>query len=512
MTIALDHREFSAARADLAGWRRHALWLAAAWAAILLVFRADAGDLAGIYWNSTTFGHCLFVLPIVGWLVWQRRADLPAVPVAAWAPALAIVAGGAFVWFAGAVAGVALARHLGLVLMLQGAVVTLLGIQATRALLFPIAYLLFLVPFGEFLEAPLQDFTVTLMMPLLHVVRIPAQVDGVLITTPAGYFEVAEACSGAKFVIAMLAYGVLAANVCFVSWRRRLGFLGIAIVIPMLANVLRAWGTIVAAELTSVEAATGLDHIVYGWVFFALVMAMVLAAGWRWFDRDPDASWFDPTRLQSPVRGRIDAGLALAAILMIAGGAAGAAHAIAERHATLPARIDLPQVPGWTRVAVDTQAPFVPNYPGADHFVYGRYADDRGVRVDLAVALYGAQHEGKEMVGFGIGPIAENDRWIRIDDLPPLMGGAALRMTHAGPVNRETVTWNHIGAIVTGDPQRVKLETLRVKLLRGDQAGVAVVMSAVQAPGIDTRAAIRRFLVAAGGIETIADGVTGTAK
>src|SRR3546814_16470207 len=92
-------------------------------------------------------------------------------------------------------------------MMLQGAVVTLLGPAVARGLLFPLIYAVFLVPFGESLEGPLQDVTVAMIMPLLHLFGVPAAVDGVLITIPNGYFEVAEACSGAKFVIAMIAYG-----------------------------------------------------------------------------------------------------------------------------------------------------------------------------------------------------------------------------------------------------------------------------------------------------------------
>ena len=105
--------------------------------------------------------------------------------------------------------------------MLQGAVVAILGPHVARGLLFPLAYLAFLVPFGEALEGPLQTVTVAITMPLLHLFGVPASVDGVLITIPNGYFEVAEACSGAKFVIAMIAYGTLVANVCYVSWGRR---------------------------------------------------------------------------------------------------------------------------------------------------------------------------------------------------------------------------------------------------------------------------------------------------
>ncbi|MGQ4828503.1 archaeosortase/exosortase family protein, partial [Enterococcus faecalis] len=73
-------------------------------------------------------------------------------------------------------------------------------------------------------------------MVLLALAHIPATLDGVFITTPAGYFEVAEACSGVKFLIAMIAYGALVANVCFLRWRRRAAFMGVAVVVPILAN------------------------------------------------------------------------------------------------------------------------------------------------------------------------------------------------------------------------------------------------------------------------------------
>ena len=264
MTIAF-HPEFAAkGDAHAIRWRRHLILLAASWAALLAIFHRDVADLAGIYWNSTTYGHCLFVLPVVGWLVWQRKDDLAKLTPMAWWPGLALVGAGGFGWLIGDAAAVGLFRHAGLVLMLQGAVVTLLGPQVARGMLFPLFYLSFLVPFGDFLEKPLQDLTVAMIMPLLHAFGVPATVDGVLIYTPSGVFEVAEACSGPKFVIAMVAYGALVANVCYVSWRRRAAFLAMAFVVPMITNGLRAWGTIYAAWWTSIEQATGMDHIVYG--------------------------------------------------------------------------------------------------------------------------------------------------------------------------------------------------------------------------------------------------------
>ncbi|MGC6399185.1 exosortase A [Sphingomonas sp. FW199] len=492
----------------LAVWRRHAAALALCWASLLILFHRDVADLAGIYWNSTTFGHCLFVPPILGWLVWQRRAELVRVAPAGWWPALIPMAGAAFVWMLGEAAGVALVRHVALVAMLQSAVLAVLGPNVARGLIFPLAYMIFLVPFGEFMEAPLQTVTVDMVMALLHLFQVPASVDGVLITTSNGFFEVAEACSGNKFLIAMLAYGSLVANVCYVRWRRRAAFMAMALTVPILANGVRAFGTIYAAWWTSVEAATGFDHIVYGFVFFAVVMIAVIAIGWRWFDRDPAAPWFDPARLQVPVTRAMDRWTATGAVMGVAVLGAAAGWAADRRTQDLPARIDLPQVPGWTRTAPSRIAPWEPNFPTADHRLFGRYTDGVGRAVDLSIIVYAGQREGHELVAHGQGAIRENDVWVRIEDLPPVEGGSALRMIGPNRVEREVVTWYRVGDMVTASPRTVKLQTLRAKLFGGPQAAVAILISAERGDQ-DSRRAIRDFLAAMGPVDRVADRAVG---
>ncbi|MFZ3483188.1 exosortase A [Sphingomonas sp. 3-13AW] len=491
-------------------WLRSLAWLGGSWVALLLLFRGDVADMLGIWWNSTTYGHCLFVPPIIAWLVWQRRRELAQLTPQAWWPGLLPVAVGGATWLVGDAAAVALFRHAGLVTMLAGAVVALLGPNVARGIAFPLGYMAFLVPFGDFLEAPLQAITVRQTIGLLHLLGVPAIVVGVLITTPTGYFEVAEACSGTKFVIAMAAYGVLVANVCYVSWPRRLAFLAMALVVPVLANGVRAAGTIYAAHLTSVEAATGFDHIVYGWVFFAVVMAAVMAIGWHWFDRDPDAPWFDPAALSGPVGHRLPLPAATGLFVAIALAFAGWGWSMESRAAPPPPRIHLPQVPGWRSVAPDRASAWAPNYPGADHQLLGHYTDARGRRVDLAIAVYAGQHEGKELVGFGQGALRENDRWVRVQDLPPLAGGSGVRMTAAGPVERQTFTWYRLGGTLTGNPRRVKLETLRTKLLGGSPLAVAVLVSAQGGPA--ARAAAEDFVRAAGPVEQLADRIAGGSR
>ncbi|MES3152675.1 exosortase A [Sphingomonas faeni] len=491
-------------------WRRHGMALAASVVVILLLFRGDVADLVRIWWNSTTFGHCLFIGPVVAWLVVQRRAELAALTPIGWWPGLALVAVGGFGWLMGDAASVGFARQLGLVMMLQGAVLTILGPNVARGLLFPLCYAFFLVPFGEGLEPPLQTVTVAIVMPLLHLVGVPAVVDGVLIHAGRYYFEVAEACSGSKFVLAMVAFGVLVANLCFVSWKRRVVFLLVSVIVPVIANGVRAFATIWAADLTSVEAATGMDHIVYGWVFFALVMAGVLAIGWRWFDRAPDDPAFDPTAFQTIPRHRTDLLVATALVLTTAAAFPAWSAAIAGRAQPLPAHVDLPDVAGWHRVAISTRAPWTPNYPDADHYLFGRYADASGATVDMSVAVFGNQHEGKELVAFGTGVLRQEDRWVRVADLPAIadasgVDGSVMRITAPGPVERIVATWYRVGDRTTQDETLVKIETMKARLLGGPQRAVAIHLSV---EGTDQRP-MARFLGALGPIGTVADHAAG---
>lgn len=493
-----------------ARWRTHVVALAAMIVALLLLFARDAGDMAWQWWNSSTYGHCLFILPLVGWLVWQRRLEVAAVEPRAWLPGLAVLAVGACGWLIGEAAGVALFRHAALVLMVQASVLTLLGPAALRALLFPVFYLVFLIPFGDEFVAPMQTLTARMTMALLHAARIPAHIDGVFITIPNGWFEVAEACAGVKFLIAMVAYGALVANVCFRSWRRRAAFMALCVVLPVLANGIRAFGTIYAAHLTSVEAATGFDHLIYGWFFFAFVMLLIIGIGWRFFDRRIGDRWLD-TIPQTVGPQRPVVAVAIAAIGVVLVPIAWNGAIAAQRH-PLPHAVALPQVAGWTQVPNSSGYPWTPRFDGADHRLYGRYRDAAGQEVDLAIALYGWQAEGRKIVGYGQGAIDPDSKWAWTANAKAPVGAKAERILAPGKIAREAVTFYILGGGATGDAMTVKLRTLRSRMFGGDQAAAVVIVSAEDARGRPAEPAIRNFLTVLGPVDHRANALLATAR
>ena len=292
---------------DAGTWRTGIAALALAWIALAALAAREWGEMFHQYWNIDTYNHILLIPPIIAWLVAQRADELCKLEPRAWWPGLALLALAMSVWLGGRMSGVNLVAHAGAVASLQAAVLAILGPRVAAILLLPLGFACFLVPFGDEIIPPLQAITAKIAIALTHFSGIQATIDGIHIDTPVGLFIVAEACSGVKFLIAMVALGVLVCFTAFERWTRRAAFLGACIVVPVIANGMRAWGTIYIAQFQGVEFAAGFDHIFYGWIFFAIVVALVLGAFWRLFEREPEEAGYSVSELDElPFLARVE--------------------------------------------------------------------------------------------------------------------------------------------------------------------------------------------------------------
>ena len=497
----------------LSPWNLHIKLLAASAAVILAIFWRDAWEMVSTWWNISTYNHCLLIIPILYWLVQQRREELVKIRPQYWMPGLIWVGLASIAWLLGEAAGVSFARQLGLIMMLQGAVATILGPKVTRALIFPIFYSFFLVPFGEEFVPFLQTITAKMSMILLGWFDIPAFIDGVFISTPTGYFEVAEACSGVKFLIAMIAYGALVSNVCFQSLRRRTLFMAAAVIVPIIANGIRAFGTIYIAHHTSTDFASGFDHIFYGWFFFGFVLLLVMLIGWPFFDRKIDDPMIDADKINRGalvVESNFSWKQAAISLTVIVAAPVAWTSILAAQPSAVPEQIALPKVQGWERIDYQPLYEWKPRFDGANHYLLGRYKSlSSSKSVDVAVAVYDRQEEGREIVGYGQGAFDPQTEWSWTRDLDAPSGGSAMQITAPGPVVRNVLSFYQIGNKLTGSAAAVKLATLKTKLFGGSQQAVAILISAEKTGDSDQREAIDEFLVDVGPIDKLADEMAG---
>jgi exosortase A len=494
-------------RAATSPWRPALLQLGLVWLALIALFAADWAAMLGQWLNSSTYNHILLVPAIAGWLAWQRRDVLTAIAPQPSRWGLAAVAAALLIWVVGASAGFSLLRQAGAVALLPASVLLLLGPRAVAVQLFPLAYLGFLVPFGDELVPPLQMITAAITIAMVRLSAIPATIDGVFIDTPAGLFEVAEACSGVKFLIAMIALGVLVCNLCFKSWRRRAAFMALCLAVPILANGLRAFGIVWAAQYVGAESAAGVDHLIYGWIFFALVIAAVLAIAWRFFDRGIDDPMVDSARIAaSPLLARLERRslspvAALAGLVVALVAAQGWARSAEALEAPVPGQVFLPNVPGWQRVDYKPQIPWEPRATGAEHRLLGSYADAQGRRIDVFVAVYASQREGKEASGFGEGALRPDSGWSWEGAGPALPPARSEWLRGEGRIERLAYTWYRSGDLLTGSNARLKLATIGDRLLLRARPTVTLILSAENQPGAPAEAMLADFRQSAGPLD-----------
>jgi exosortase A len=238
--------------------------------------------MAQIWWRSETYAHGLVVPPITLWLIWRERHRLAffqprstywfALPIACFV----------FFWLLGELTAVNALTQFSVIGIIVLAIMSLVGLSISKELAFPLIFLFFAVPIGDFLLPQLMEWTANFTVLALRLTGIPVFREGQNFVIPSGNWSVVEACSGIRYLIASLTVGTLYAYLTYTSLKRRLTFILVALLVPIAANWLRAYLIVMLGHLSGNKLAAGADHLIYGWVFFGIVIAIMFAIGMRW--------------------------------------------------------------------------------------------------------------------------------------------------------------------------------------------------------------------------------------
>jgi len=255
--------------------------------AYLLLYWSTWVDMERVWRGSATYNHCYLIIPIVLYLFYRskQQPELNQGKSDRWLiiPCLTLVLM-QWVWLFGFAADLALLMHAAAVITLQAMLWLVLGNKNSYHHRFAIFYLTFLIPFGEELSPFLQNITADHTVVLLQAANIPVFREGLFLSTPVGMFEVAEACSGLRFLIAALAISVLFAYLHYNTiWKQIIFVAGMA-VLSIIANGVRAFMLVYIGEKSGMKFGFGADHFVYGWLFFGLVLMAGFWVGARFAD------------------------------------------------------------------------------------------------------------------------------------------------------------------------------------------------------------------------------------
>lgn len=380
--------------------RRLPLWLTAlALCALLAIFWPTFVSIAAIWARSETFAHGYIIFPISAYLIWQRRAALLAADYRPdWRAALLLLALGSG-WLLAHAGGVQVIEQYAAVASIPLMVWGMLGWRAVHTILFPLAFLLLAVPFGEFLIPPLMNFTADFVVTALQITGIPVYREGTFFSIPSGQWSVVEGCSGLRYLIASFTLGTLYAYLTYRSPKRRIIFSLLSVLVPIIANGMRAYMIVMIAHLSDMRLALGVDHFIYGWVFFGLVMLLLfwIGAFWREDDQAPQT---EKSAQPAPGRTFERSAFIKAIALMIAVTLPWPlyAHFLDARSAakvevTIPAPIP---AKGW-QTQTAPLADWKPHYKNASTEWLRTYTRD-GQVVGVYVAYYHTQRQDAELI------------------------------------------------------------------------------------------------------------------
>ena len=456
--------------------------------AIVLLYHATFWGMLEVWSRSQTFAHGFLIVPISIWLAWRQRARLAALtPRPSWTGAL-LLAGLGLAWLLANLAYVQAAEQYAATAMLPASVLATLGWPATRVLAFPLAYLFLAVPFGEVFLPPLIDFTASFTVGALQLSGVPVFRDGNYFSLPTGNWSVVEACSGLRYVIASLALGALFAHLHFQSPGRRLAVLASALLVPILANGVRAWLIVMLGHHSDMRLAVGVDHLIYGWLFFGAVALLLFLIARRW--REP-APGLPPAAISVPApvtpaprSGFAATKAAIACVMVAAIWPALALHSSVPAPAAgqpvgwpeLPA---LPAPPGWRLEAV---AP--PDWNAVFAGAPARYAatyrqGDTAVSVQLA--WYARQGRDAELLTHQVAPFGPRSLPLAQQTRQLTLNGRTqqVRETLLAHGGKRVLVWRSFrqGGVPTANPVLVKLLLAKARLSGTRQDGADIMVS-----------------------------------
>lgn len=259
------------------------LWLGGILVLLTPLYAETGRRLVSQWWNDADCTHGFLVLPLSLYFAWERRTALSQICPAPSPWGAGLLAAGLMQLVIGVVGAELFLQRTSFIVVVAGLVLLLLGAPVLKALLFPIAFLLFMVPLPAIVmnsvAFPLQLFAARTATFCLDSFGIPVLREGNVIALAQTRLEVVEACSGIRSLQALLALAAVHGQITQArTWEKWL-LLAAAVPIAIVANAFRVSGTGVAAHFIGAEAAEGFYHSFAGWSVFVLALILLVGCG-----------------------------------------------------------------------------------------------------------------------------------------------------------------------------------------------------------------------------------------
>lgn len=229
--------------------------------------------MAGRWTVADTYYSHGFLIPLIsGFIIWQKREELRQIKIKTFQLGWLFFLTGIFIHIISASLRVYFTSGFSLILVLIGLVILLLGRDYLNKLLFPILFLIFMLPLPLVLISNLS-FRLKILASQIGVFLVNnmgmyAVRDGSMIKTLHSQLMVEDPCSGIRSLIAFIALGVLMAYYSRISITKKVALSLSSIPIAIFSNVIRIVALTLASEMYGAQVATGIFHNVMGILVF----------------------------------------------------------------------------------------------------------------------------------------------------------------------------------------------------------------------------------------------------
>ena len=489
-------------------WREYVALTVTAVLGLVWLYQETALSLVGLWRSSETYAHGFIIYPISLYLIWSKRAYLSSIAPHPSALATATLPALGIGWIVAQSAGVQVVAQYMFVAMVPVLIASILGLRVARILVFPLAFTLLAVPFGEIFIRPLIDFTADFTVLALNLTGVPVFREGNHLTLTSGNWSVVEACSGLRYLIASFTLGCLYAYLTYRSRLRQIIFILLSIIVPIIANGLRAYMIVMIGHLSNMQLAVGVDHLIYGWVFFGLVMLALFWAGSRWREDGPVAPEKNTTSPPPPALTRVTTpvkatGFAVIALLLAWSSPAYLQHLEQLTFNPSPVSVTLPQTIGpW--VASSPSVGLNPRFPGAASTVLQEYRNGNQT-IGIYIAFFRNQRNGSEAVSSqNILADEKINAWsVTHESNRPLRGKIEPRIVRESQLrwgNHHMLAWQwySIGNSQTANPYVAKLLQAKQRFLdKKDDSANIIIFAPYDAQSDEVSTMMENFLVQA---------------
>ena len=249
--------------------------------AILLVYWPVISGLIAAWSTDDNYSHGFFIVPLALYFAWERRDRIAQAPIVPSRLGLVVVAVSLVLLVGGLLGAELFLSRFSIVATIVGAVLFLYGWPMMRVLIFPLMFLLLMIPLPAIIfnkiAFPLQLLASHVGEQTVNAMDIPILREGNVLILANATLEVAEACSGIRSLVSLFTLGLVFGY--FVDrrvWVRTVIALS-AIPFAIFANGLRVASAGVAAHNYGTAGVEGLFHEFSGWVVFVLAFAMMFA-------------------------------------------------------------------------------------------------------------------------------------------------------------------------------------------------------------------------------------------